>query len=353
MYIKSPLYKSELDEYISVFSDVFDKLAGSDVMITGAAGLIGNYITDLLMQAGKVKVIALDRNKERVDARFSDYYGNDNFVPVICDVNDASAVNDIFDKEKITYVIHAASNTSPHVYANNPVDTICTNVIATHNLLEACKNYGVKRFMFCSSVEAYGIGSDGTEYFDELYSGYVDCNTVRACYPSGKRASESMCNAYLSEYGVDFTNVRIGRIYGPTVIPEDTKAPTQFICNAVRNEDIVLKSPGTQVFSFGYVGDCASAMLKVLTDGITGNVYNIADSEGGVMLKDFAEAAAGASGKKVIFDLSAELAKEGYSKVTRAVLSVKKLESLGWKSLHNYIDGTNRTVNYLKELNAF
>lgn len=351
MYIKSPLYKEELIEYIDEFPSVFEKFADSTVLITGSAGLIGNYIIDLLMEAGNVKVIAADRNEERMKVRFGDYYGNENFVPVICDVNDTAAVDEIFENEKITYVIHAASNTSPLDYANKPVDTICTNIIATHNLLEASRKYKVKRFMFCSSVEAYGTGD--TESFDEAYSGYVDCNTLRAGYPSGKRASEAMCNAYLSEYGVDFVTVRIGRIYGPTVIPEDTKAPTQFIGNAVRNEDIVLKSPGTQVFSFGYVGDCASGMLKVLADGETGNAYNVADCEGGIMLKDFAAAAASASGKQVVFDLSADLAKAGYSKVTRAVLSVKKLEALGWKSLHDHKDGTARTVNYLKELNMF
>ena len=350
MYIKSPEYKKEIEIYLSKFTDVFETLAASTVLITGAAGLIGNYIVDLLMAKSDIKVIAIDRNEERMNIRFGDY--KENFMPVIADVNDMSVVEKLFADEKIDYVIHAASNTSPLDYANKPVDTICTNIIATHNLLECVRKYNTKRFMFCSSVEAYGTGSDDINEFDELYSGYVDCNTVRAGYPSGKRASEAMCNAYMSEYGVDFVNARIGRIYGATVIPEDTKAPTQFIGNAVRNEDIVLKSPGTQVFSFGYVGDCATGMLKMLAHGEKGSVYNVADCEGGIMLRDFAAAAASAGGKEVVFDLSTDLAKAGYSKVTRAVLNVKKLEELGWKSLYNHIEGTKRTVAYLKELNV-
>ncbi len=350
MYIKSLAYENELNEYLAEFSSVFETLENSSVLITGAAGLIGNYIVDLLIKSGKTKVIAVDRDEDRMDIRFGDY--NDNFTPVIIDVNDMAAVEKVFENQKIDYVIHAASNTSPLDYANKPVDTICTNIIATHNLLECCKKYGVKRFMFCSSVEAYGTGSEDVDIFDESYSGYVDCNTVRAGYPSGKRASEAMCNAYGSEFGVDFVIVRIGRIYGATVVPGDTKAPTQFIGNSVRNEDIVLKSPGTQVFSFGYAGDCASGMLKVLAHGENGNAYNVADSEGGIMLRDFAAAAAAASGREVVFDLSTDLAKAGYSKVTRAVLSVKKLEALGWKSLHDHVDGTKRTVEYLKELNV-
>ncbi len=351
MYIKSPLYKEELQIYINKFSDVFDEFKNKTVLITGSAGLIGNYIVDLLMASGNIKVISLDRDEKRVCERFDSYLDNDNFVSYICDVNDTLQVESVFGAENPDYVIHAASNTSPLDYANKPVDTICTNIIATHNLLECCKNFNAKRFMFCSSVEAYGMGSDDVKEFDEAYSGYVDCNTVRAGYPSGKRASEAMCNAYMSEYGLDFVNVRIGRIYGATVIKEDTKAPTQFIKNAVKNEDIVLKSPGTQEFSFGYVGDCAMGMLVVLANGERGNVYNVADPKSRVLLKEFAAAAANAGGKQVIFDLSTDLAKAGYSKVTRAVLSTQKLESLGWTSLFDYKDGTKRTVEYLKEIN--
>lgn len=353
MYIKSQMYKTELDEYIIHFSSVFEKIENSSVLITGAAGLIGNYIVDLLMANKKVHVIAVDRAEKRMNERFCDYYGNDKFEYFIGDVNDTRFVTSLFEDRNVDYVIHAASNTSPLDYANKPVDTICTNIIATHNLLECVRKNDVKRFMFCSSVEAYGTGSDDVEYFDESYSGYVDCNTLRAGYPSGKRASEAMCNAYAGEYGVDFVTVRIGRIYGPTVIKEDTKAPTQFISNAVKDEDIVMKSQGTQVFSFGYVGDCATGMLTVLADGISGNAYNVADSEGGIMLRDFASAAASASDKKVVFDLSTDLAKAGYSKVTRAVLSTEKLENLGWRSMYNHKEGTKRTVNYLKELNIF
>lgn len=349
MYIQSPQYKTELNEYLAAFPDVFSSLHDSCVLITGAAGLIGNYIVDLLMADGSATVIAVDRNEDRMKKRFGDYFDNKNFTFVIADVNDAASVENIFRQHHITHVIHAASNTSPLDYANKPVDTICTNIIATHNLLECCKKYSVRRFLFCSSVEAYGMGSDDTDAFRETDSGYVDCNTVRAGYPSGKRASEAMCNAYLSEFGVDFVTVRIGRIYGATIIPEDTKAPTQFIGNAVRNEDIVLKSPGTQVFSFGYVGDCAMGILYVLAKGETGNAYNVADSEGGIMLKDFAAAAAAASGNKVVFDLTVDLAKAGYSKVTRAVLATEKLESLGWKPLHHCKDGVTRTVHYLKD----
>lgn len=353
MYIKSQMYKTELEEYIAHFSSVFEKLENSTVLITGAAGLIGNYVVDLLMANKKTNVIAVDRDENRINERFGDYYGENNFEYNIGDVNDAEFVASLFNGRNVNYVIHAASNTSPLDYANKPVDTICTNIIATHNLLECVRKNNVKRFMFCSSVEAYGTGSDDVEFFDESYSGYVDCNTLRAGYPSGKRASEAMCNAYAGEYGVDFVTVRIGRIYGPTVIKGDTKAPTQFISNAVRDEDIVMKSQGTQVFSFGYVGDCATGMLTVLANGETGNAYNVADSEGGIMLRDFASAAASASDRKVVFDLSTDLTKAGYSKVTRAVLSTEKLEKLGWSAIYNHKEGTKRTVDYLKELNIF
>lgn len=347
MYIKSQSYDKEIGEYLDVFGDIIAEFKGSEVLITGAAGLIGNYIADLLMNAGGVSVTAVDRDGMRMEERFACYRREERFTPVVCDINDFSAVQGIFESKKIDYVIHAASNTSPIDYAQKPVDTVCTNVLGTHNLLECCKKYGVKRFMFCSSVEAYGAGDESVDEFDETYSGYVDCNTVRAGYPSAKRAAEAMCNAYQSQYGVDFVTVRIGRIYGATVIRDDTKAPTQFIMNAVKNEDIVLKSPGTQEYSFGYVGDCVSAMLFVLAKGESGNAYNVADPNSRVFLKDFAKAAADSVGKSVIFRLSESLGSSGYSKVTKAVLNTDKLLSLGWRPLHGYEDGVKRTVEYL------
>lgn len=343
-------YKEELKEFVRLEKDLFEGYRGKAVLISGAAGLIGSYIVDLFCIANQmldlqVVVYAVDKNRELLDERFSAIV--DNGINIICaDVNEQ-----MINAEVIDYVIHAASNTSPVDYATKPIDTICTNVMGTNNMLKLCINNNVKRFMFCSSVEAYGQNNGDVDEFNEDYSGYVNCNTLRAGYPSAKRAAEALCNAYAGEYpDFEFVVARIGRIYGPTIIENDSKAPSQFINNAVLGEDIVMKSDGMQEFSYAYVGDCAVAMLYILLNGNAGEAYNIADPKSNVRLRDFAESAALAGGTRVVFRQPSLTEKQGYSKITKATMDTTKLQKLGWSAKYQIKDGVKRTVDFLKQM---
>jgi nucleoside-diphosphate-sugar epimerase len=313
--------------------------------------LIGTYIVDLIMKKnavdnGNIRVICMDINEAEMKARFSEYFDKKEFSYYIHNV-----INPIpEDFPKVDYIIHAASNTSPLDYANYPVETFSANSIGTYYLLEYAKRTSIKRFLFCSSVEIYGQNRGDVERFTEDYSGYIDCNTPRAAYPTSKRACEAMCASYKKEFGIDYVIARIGRFYGPTVISGDTKAPTQFIVNALRGEDIVLKSDGTQLFSWGYVGDCATGILHMMVYGGSGEVYNIADSNSEVMLKDFAAGAANCAGTKLVFVEQNSVESAGYSKVTKALLDVSKLEKLGWKAKYNTTVGIKKTIGYLKTI---
>ncbi|MBQ9744180.1 MAG: NAD-dependent epimerase/dehydratase family protein [Clostridia bacterium] len=341
-------YPKELCLYVRENKELFESLKGQKIAITGAAGLIGSYIIDLIIVANEelgtgIEVLAIDRNRELLNSRFPEKYTCVRHYAI--DVNEAE-----LPKERVDYVIHAASNTSPIDYATKPIDTMKTNFIGTDRMINFCMENGAKRFVFCSSVEAYGVNNGDVDEFCEDYSGYVNCNTVRAGYPSAKRASEALCNAYCSQLGLDFVTARIGRIYGPTVIEGDTKAPTQFINNAVNGEDIVMKSNGMQEFSYGYVGDCATAMLLIMKKGVCGEAYNIADPNSRVLLRDFAESSASAGNAKVVFCAPTETEAKGYSKVTKAVMNTDKLVSLGWSAKYNVKAGVERTVKYLKEI---
>lgn len=343
-------YKNELENYVEQNENLFSLLADKSLFITGAAGLIGSYVIDLIITANEkfntgITVFAADKNEKLLNERFPDNYNN-TVKKFICDINE-----DIIPVDYADYVIHAASHTSPTDYATKPIATMRTNVIGTDRLLAHFCSKGIKRFMFCSSVEAYGQNNGDVDEFFEDYCGYVNSNTLRAGYPSAKRASEALCNAYAEEFkGFDFVISRIGRIYGPTVILGDAKAPTQFIMNAVRGEDIVLKSAGTQEFSYGYVGDCAVAMLKILAKGERGQAYNIADPNSRVLLRDFAQSCAIAGGKALVAGEPSAAEKAGYSKITKAVMNTDKLSALGWSAQYNVPEGVLRTVNYLKEL---
>lgn len=103
-----------------------------------------------------------------------------------------------------------------------------------------------------------------------------------------------------------------------------------------------------QEFSYGYVGDCATAILFILTKGENGEAYNIADPGSRIRLRDFATIAAKAGGTQIVFQAQNAVEAKGYSKVSKAVMNMDKLLSLGWSACYNAQDGILRTVNYLK-----
>ena len=190
----------------------------------------------------------------------------------------------------------------------------------------------MERFLYVSSGEIYGQGT-GEKAFTETDSGYVDCATPRACYPSSKRAAETLCVAYAEEYGVDAVIVRPSHTYGPHFTGSDNRVFCQFIRNVLRGEDIVMKSDGSQMRSWCYVADCALAMLYVLLNGERGNAYNIADTSSVFSIREMAETLAHQAGRKVVFAIPEDAEKKVFTKISYAVFATDKLEALGWKPL--------------------
>ena len=329
------------EDILKVFSQdlPWEKLSGSDILVTGATGLIGGCLVETLMMNPKrdYQVYASGRNEERARLRFK-AFANDpafHFVkydvmqPLECDVN--------FD-----YIIHAASNANPKFYATQPVEVMKANFDGVSNLISYGLKHGMKRFLYVSSGEVYGEG-DG-RVFTEDYSGYVNCATPRACYPSSKRAAETLCVSYAAEYGVDVVIARPCHTYGPHFTEQDNRVYVQFICNVLRGEDIIMKSTGEQFRSWCYVVDCVSALLYILLKGEKCQAYNIADADSNVSIRELAEAIAHLSGKKVVIDVPDAEEKKGFSIVTKSVFSTEMLEQLGWKVQSSMMEGLKHTI---------
>lgn len=320
-----------------------EKLRSKSLLITGASGLICSSFIDLLMrnndQGAHISIYAMSRNEEYAHKRFETYWGNPLFTFIEHDVIETLSLDVSLD-----YIIHGASNASPKRYATDPVGTMKSNLWGVSNLLELAKEKK-SRLLYISSGEVYGEG-DGSD-FTEDYSGYVDCLNSRACYPSSKRASETLCISYKEQYGVDVVIARPCHIYGSD-IERDDRAFAQFLRRAQAGEDIILKSKGQQVRSYCHVMDCVSALFYILLWGKSGEAYNIANRELVLSIKELAELVAQTAGVKVVYDIPSDLESKGYSKVQRAVLDPSLLESLGWKPQISLEEGVRRVLESFK-----
>lgn len=347
-------YQEELKEMLGQkFS--WKKLSGKRLLLSGATGMIGKCLIDLLMLYNdrcssdrQISVIALSRKEESARQRLGEHWDKDTFRYISCDIN--RGVPECGD---VDYVIHAASNTHPLQYSQDSIGTITSNVIGTKNLLDYAVSHGTERFCFVSSVEIYGENRGDVDRFAENDLGYIDCNTLRAGYPESKRAGEALCNAYGQTNHLGFVIPRLSRVYGPTMLMSDSKAIAQFIKKAAYSEDIVLKSVGTQMFSYTYVLDAAMGILTVLLEGEDRQAYNISDTESEISLRQIAECLAEDNGVRVVFDIPEQIEQAGYSTATKALLDTGKIAGLGWRPRTHMREGLRKTVSSLKQNMAF
>lgn len=342
------VYERELSNIINS-SLPLERLEGKTLMLSGATGMIGKCMLDLLALYNEkakraIKVVALSRKEETAKQRLSDIWDKEFFSYISCDVNEK-----IPECGQIDFVVHAASNTHPLQYSQDSVGTITANVIGTKNLLDYAATHGTERFCFVSSVEIYGENRGDVERFTEGYMGTLDCNTLRAGYPESKRVGEALCNAYSQTYKLDFVIPRLSRVYGPTMLLSDSKAIAQFIKKAAAGEDIVLKSEGNQKYSYTFVTDAVSGILSALLLGEKGQAYNVSDEKSDITLKELAESLAETAGKKVCFELPKQCEKQGYSTATKAMLDASRLEKLGWVPAVHMKEGLQCTVESVQK----
>ena len=336
--------------YVAHLNLPWEKLYHSSVLISGATGLIGSFLVDVLMEKNRAgmdcTVYAIGRNENKAKERFPYCTGSKYFHFIPQDINEPVKLEQI---DKKGYVLHLASHTHPMLYSTDPIGTITTNIFGIKNMLDFSVEHHANRFAFASSNEIYGENRGDVEKFDETYCGYINSNTLRAGYPESKRCGESLCQAYKAQKGLDVVIPRLTRSYGPTLLSSDTKALSQFLHKGLAGQNIVLKSAGTQYYSYTYVADAVSGLLTVLLCGESGEAYNISDNESDIMLKDLAALIANYAGTEVVFEIPDAVESAGYSRATKARLDNRKLQALGWKARYNIKEGIQRTLSILRD----
>lgn len=345
---KSEQWLSDVDEVVHILSELAT-LTNKSILITGATGLICSAVVDIIMRyneknkSSEIKVFAAGRSEARFKERFTRYIGKPHLEFVQYDATKDNKLDIECD-----YIIHGASNSSPTKYVSEAVETMVDNFIGMKNLLDFARLHGVKRALYISSSEVYGKKENNLPYSEDEY-GYVDLLAPRSSYAVSKRATETLCVSYASEYNLETLIVRPGHIYGPTASPKDNRVSSAWAYDVAQGKDIVMKSDGAQIRSYCYCLDCASAILKVLIDGENCHAYNISNPDAIVTIREMAQTLTRSGNVALKMELPSDAEKQAFNPMSNSSLNSDSLLKLGWRGLFDAERGFGHTVVILRE----
>ena len=248
-------------------------------------------------------------------------------------------------EEKLSQIYNLACPASPPHYQKDPLFTINTCYIGMSNMLSLARKNNCK-ILQASTSEVYGDPLEHPQ--KETYCGHVNCVGIRSCYDEGKRSAETLCYNYINQYGVDVKIIRIFNTYGPSMDKNDGRVVTNFINQALYDQDITIYGDGSQTRSFQYVDDLIEAMIRVMkTDNTFHGPINLGNPNE-FTVKELAE-------------ITLELIKDSKSKITYVELpaddpckrkpdiSLAK-ETIKWEPKIQLREGLKKTIDYFIEI---
>jgi len=306
------------------------------VLVTGGAGFIGSHLCDRLIGFGN-DVICVDNlfigSKENIRHLLANPY----FEFIRHDMTQPIYV-------ECDQIYNLACPASPKWYQKDPIFTFKTSVYGAMNCLGLAKRTGA-RVLQASTSEVYGDPQVHPQ--DESYWGNVNPIGIRSCYDEGKRAAQTLFFDYHRKHGVEVKVVRIFNTYGPRMDVGDGRVISNFIVQALRNEDITIYGDGSQTRSFCYVDDLVDGMIRLMNSevGFTGPV-NIGNPEE-YSIKDLAELLIGLTGSesKIVYE---DLPSDDPTR-RKPRIDLAKAE-LGWEPQVKLIDGLRKTIEYFRHL---
>lgn len=305
------------------------------ILVTGGAGFIGSHLCERLLNEGH-GVICLDNfftgSKENIVHLLSNPYfelvRHDVIMPFYVEVDE---------------IYNLACPASPVHYQYNPIKTIKTSVMGAINMLGLAKRVKAK-ILQASTSEVYGDPDIHPQ--TEAYWG--NCNPIgtRSCYDEGKRCAESLFMNYHYQNKVRIKIMRIFNTYGPKMHPDDGRVVSNFIVQALKNNDISIYGDGSQTRSFCYVDDLVEGMIRLMNtdDNFIGPI-NIGNPNE-FTIKELAQKViklTGAQSKIVYKDLPEDDPKQRQPDIKLA------MQTLNWKPTIQLEEGLLKTIDYFKK----
>ncbi|MDA9757101.1 SDR family oxidoreductase [Acidimicrobiaceae bacterium] len=236
-----------------------------NIVITGGSGFVGSYLCEKLINDGH-EIIVIDNLLTGSTDNIKNLMDNENFSFVEHDVQDHIEI-----ENKVDYVLHFASAASPKAYTEHPVNTLKAGSVGTINTLGLAKKHNAE-YLLASTSEVYGDPLISPQ--TEEYWGNVNPNGERSMYDEAKRFAEAAVATYSRSYDLKTKIVRIFNTYGPRMQLNDGRVVTNFITQALRNENITIYGDGSQTRSFSYVEDTVAGIISLMNSSEY-DVFNI------------------------------------------------------------------------------
>jgi len=306
------------------------------ILVTGGAGFIGSHLCYRLLEEGH-SVICLDNYLTGSRDNVSHLMGNRRFELLEHDIVQP------FRIEAVDEIYNLACPASPVHYQRDPIDTLKTSIWGALNMLNLARQYNAK-VLQASTSEIYGDPLVHPQ--PEQYWGNVNPIGLRSCYDEGKRCAETLFMDYHRKEKLRIKIVRIFNTYGPGMLPDDGRVISNFILQALQDEDITIYGDGSQTRSFQYVDDLIEGLLKMMDtdDTFTGpvNIGNPTEYP----IKELAERIVALSGSKSKLVYSA-LPKDD-PKQRKPDITLAK-EMLHWEPKVQLDAGLSKMITYFKQ----
>ena len=224
-----------------------------NILVSGGAGFIGSHLCTRLINDGH-KVICLDNLFTGSKENIAHLEGNSRFEFVQFDVENPYEAN-------VDEIYNLACPASPIHYQYDAIKTIKTSVLGAINMLGLAKKTKAK-ILQASTSEIYGDPFVHPQVED--YWGNVNPIGIRSCYDEGKRCAETLFMDYHRQNGIRIKIIRIFNTYGPRMLPNDGRVVSNFVVQALKDEDITIYGSGKQTRSFQYVDDLIEGMVRMM-----------------------------------------------------------------------------------------
>ena len=309
-------------------------MVAMNIVITGGSGFVGSYLCERLINDGH-NLIVVDNLLTGSTENISDLMDNDNFSFIEHDVQ-----NHIEIENKVDYVLHFASAASPKAYTEHPVNTLKAGSIGTLNTLGLAKKHN-SQYLLASTSEVYGDPLISPQ--NEEYWGNVNPNGERSMYDEAKRFAEAAVATYSRSYDIKAKIVRIFNTYGPRMQLNDGRVVTNFIFQALQDNNITIYGDGSQTRSFSYVEDTVDGIISLMQSNEY-DVFNIGNPNE-ITVLELAQNIIELTNSKseIVFkSLPSDDPKQRKPDISKAK------SKLGWEPKVNLEDGLIKTIDWVE-----